>query len=196
MLKSVKNIKPLSQDNLGKGGNQHNVHGFQERGLRTPTTPGSTKRTQTPPAGVPRAHVHLPAFTISLPEEVSGYESNIPHMCSPDRMTLQPRTNSVRVHRVTRADQIPLTESSPHQERHWKVPDLNDNQDVYNVRSRGYTRAEIVRALKCGRLGSPRKKSGSSRTENVLRFPCVANLFKEVRFLSVSVTGEFHYLVP
>ena len=38
----MKNIKPLSEDDLGKGSNKRVVHGFDERGFLTPVTPGST----------------------------------------------------------------------------------------------------------------------------------------------------------
>ena len=42
-------------------------------------------------------------------------------------MTLQRKTNDVSIRRlVARAVQIALTHTGPHQERYWKVPDLNN----------------------------------------------------------------------
>ena len=40
-------------------------------------------------------HVHLFVIIISLLEGVSGYEPNIPQLCSPERMTLKPGINDV-----------------------------------------------------------------------------------------------------
>jgi hypothetical protein len=42
VFKSMKNIKPLSQDNLGKYANERGVHEFEERGSLTSVMPGST----------------------------------------------------------------------------------------------------------------------------------------------------------
>jgi hypothetical protein len=41
VFKSMKNIKPLSQDNLGKYANERGVHEFEERSFLTPMMPGS-----------------------------------------------------------------------------------------------------------------------------------------------------------
>lgn len=74
----MKNIKPLSQDDLGQGSNKRVVHGFDERGFLTPVTPGSTTRARIPLVTV--LYVHLSVVTISLLEKVSGYEPSIPQM--------------------------------------------------------------------------------------------------------------------
>jgi len=91
---------------------------------------------------------------ISLLEKVGGYEPSIPRMCSPDKMTLRPRTNGVCMHRVVRADQIPLTDKRPHLEQPWKVPGLNDGQadmvpvaEVPTNRNSTNTETLLVKAL-------------------------------------------------
>jgi len=41
---------------------------------------------------------------------------------------LHPRTNSVCMHDVVQVDQTTLTDSHPHDERQWKIPDLINDQ--------------------------------------------------------------------
>lgn len=88
----VKNVEPLSHDDLGGGGNQRVVHGLDERGFVTTVTPWSTQ-TRVPPVGVP--HAHLSVAVVSLLEGVGGYEPSIPQLCSSERMMLQPGTNGI-----------------------------------------------------------------------------------------------------
>jgi len=116
----------LSQDDLGNRIDEYVVPYLEGRGSLTPAIPGSTTETQILSPGVPR--LHLSVIVISLPGELCGYEPNVPRMCSPDTITLQPKTNGVCVHRVVRANDITLTESHPHLEQSWKVSGLNDGQ--------------------------------------------------------------------
>ena len=74
ILKSKKHIKPLSEDDLGKGEHEHGVHGSKVLGFLTPMKPGSTTRTLIPSVEPP--HVHL--VVIAINPQRSGYELGTP----------------------------------------------------------------------------------------------------------------------
>ena len=60
----MKDVEPLSQEDLGRGGDQCVVQGFDERRLVAAVTPGSATRAQYPSVGV--LHVHLFMMVSSL----------------------------------------------------------------------------------------------------------------------------------